>query len=99
MATFLVMGNWNMMGETTTWFCDPDTWGYFEVIARLKELGHVSLKELWYSLGGGTVLEDRLELLCDDRGATHMVNLARLNGVVHLYVVHEMTKPEIINMI
>ena len=56
-------------GETTTWFCDPDTWGYFEVIAGLKELGHVSLKELLYILGGGTVLEDRLELLCDDKGA------------------------------
>jgi len=28
-----------------------------------------------------------------------MANLARLNGEVHLYVVHEMTKLEIINMI
>ena len=45
------------------------------------------------------MLEDRLELLCDDKGATHMANLTRLNGVVHLYVVHEMIEPEIINMI
>ena len=96
---FFSNGKLEYDGETTTWFCDPDTWGYFEVIAGLKELGHVSVKELWYSLGGGTVLEDRLELLCDDRGASHMANLATLNGAVHLYVVHEMTEPEIINMI
>ena len=28
-----------------------------------------------------------------------MTNLTRFNGAVHLYVVHEMTEPEIINMI
>ena len=33
------------------------------------------------------------------KGATHMVNIVRLNGVVHLYVVHTMSEPEIINMI
>jgi len=86
-------------GETITWFCSPDTWGYFEVIVGLKELGHVALKELWYCLGGGSVLKDRLDLLCDDKRAMHIVNLTRLNGVVHLYVVHEMTIPEILNMI
>jgi len=45
------------------------------------------------------VLEDRLELLTDDKGVMHMVNLVRLNGVVHLYVVHKMTEPEIIEAI
>jgi len=96
---FISYGKLEYDGEITTWFCDPDTWGYFEVIVGLKEIGNVSLKELWYCLGGGTVLEDKLELLCNDKGATHTKNLARLNGAVHLYVVHEMTEPEIINMI
>jgi len=45
------------------------------------------------------VLKDRLELLTDDKGVMHMVNLVRLNCVVHLYVVHKMTKPEIIEAI
>ena len=86
-------------GETTEWFCDPDRWSYFEIVGGLTELGHVNIKELWYSLGGGSVLEDRLELLTDDKGVMHMVNLAKLNGVVHLYVVHKMTEPEIIEAI
>jgi len=84
-ATLLVMGNWNMMGKQPHGFVTLIHGGYFEVIAGLKELGHVALNELWYSLEGGSVLEDRLELLCDDKGVTHMANLARLNGVVHLY--------------
>ena len=45
------------------------------------------------------MVEDRLELLTNDKGVIHMVNLARLNGVVHLYVVHKMTEPEIIEAI
>jgi len=96
---FISNGKLEYDGEITTLFCDLDTWGYYEVIAGLKEIGRVSLKELWYCLGGGTVLEDRLELLCDDKRATHMANLTRLNGAIHLYVVHEMIELEIINMI
>lgn len=81
-------------------FCDPNTWSYFGIVGGLKDMGHIQVKELWYSLGGGFVLEDRLKLLIDDdKGVMHMVNIARLNGVVHLYVVHKMSKPEITDMI
>ena len=41
-------------------------------------------------MGGGIILEDRLELLSDDRGVMHMVNIAKLNGQVHLFLVHKM---------
>jgi len=92
-------GKLDFEGETTKWFCDPDKWSYFEIVGGLKELGHINIKELWYSVGGGSVVEGRLELLTDDKGVMHMVNLARLNGVVHLYVVHKMTEPEIIKAI
>ncbi|KOM37256.1 hypothetical protein LR48_Vigan03g063700 [Vigna angularis] len=51
------------------------------------------------SLEGGSVLDDRLEALSDDRGAMHMMNLARLNGEVHLFVVHTVCEPEIIHML
>ncbi|WVZ26072.1 hypothetical protein V8G54_004616 [Vigna mungo] len=56
-------------------------------------------KELWYCVGGGSVLENRLELLTDDRGAMHMINLARLNGQVHLFVVHLASQLEIIYLL
>jgi len=45
------------------------------------------------------VLEGRLELLNDDRGACHMVNIATLNGQVHLYVVHFVCEPQVVHMI
>jgi len=44
-------------------------------------------------------LEDRLVLLVDDKGVMHMATISMINGVVHLYVVHRMTEPEVINMI
>ncbi|XP_052725933.1 uncharacterized protein LOC128194388 [Vigna angularis] len=59
----------------------------------------MDIKELWYGLGGEFVDLDRLELLTDDRGAMHMLNIVRLNDEVHLYVVHNMMEPEIIEMI
>lgn len=47
-------------------------------------------------MGGGSVLEGRLELLCDDKGTCHTVNIATLNGQVHLYVIHMVSEPQII---
>ncbi|WVZ08284.1 hypothetical protein V8G54_021630 [Vigna mungo] len=48
---------------------------------------------------GGSVLDDRLEPLSDDRGAMHMMNLARLNGQVHLFVVHTVSEAEIVHLL
>ena len=62
-------------------------------------MGHVNPKELWYSVGGESVLEDRLVLLVNDIGVMHMATIFMINGVVHLNVVHRMTEPEVINMI
>ncbi|WVZ24361.1 hypothetical protein V8G54_002905 [Vigna mungo] len=42
---------------------------------------------------------DRLELLTDDKGVMHMLNIVRLNDKVHLYVVHNMVEPQIIEFI
>ena len=63
------------------------------------EMGYVNAKELWYSVGGDVVLDGRLELLTDDRGACHMVNIATLIGQVHLYVVHFVYEPIVVHMI
>ncbi|WVZ03596.1 hypothetical protein V8G54_024402 [Vigna mungo] len=86
-------------GEITGWCCDADLLSYFGILVSIKELGHMDIKELWYGLGGRTVHPDRLELLTDDKGAMHMLNIARLNDEVHLYVVHNMVEPQIIEMI
>jgi len=45
------------------------------------------------------VLEGRLELLSNDRRACHMVNIATLNGQVHLYMVHFVCEPQVVHMI
>ncbi|XP_052734078.1 uncharacterized protein LOC128196629 [Vigna angularis] len=86
-------------GQTSTLKIDPDRWSYFEIMSILKEMGYINVKELWYSVGGGTVLEGRLELLSDDKGACDLVNLAILNGQSHLYVVHMVSDPEYVHML
>ncbi|WVY95217.1 hypothetical protein V8G54_034305 [Vigna mungo] len=86
-------------GEIAEWRCDADLLSYFGIIALVKELGHMDIKELWYGLGGQFVHPDRLELLTDDKGVMHMLNIVRLNDEVHLYVVHNMVEPQIIEFI
>ncbi|KOM48233.1 hypothetical protein LR48_Vigan07g193700 [Vigna angularis] len=48
---------------------------------------------------GGSVLDNRLKPLCDDRGAMHTINLARLNGELHLFVVHLVSELEVIHLL
>ncbi|WVY97876.1 hypothetical protein V8G54_030027 [Vigna mungo] len=79
-------------GETSNLMIDIDRWSYFEMLAILKEMGYRNVKELWYSLGG-RVLEDRIELITDDKGAMHVVNIALLNGKAHVFVVHKVSDP------
>jgi len=69
------------------------------MLSILKEVGYVNVKEIWYLVGGGSVLEGRLELLSDDKVACHMVNIAIVNGQVHLYVVHMVSKPQIVHLL
>lgn len=48
---------------------------------------------MWYSIRGGSKLEEWLEPICDDTSAMYMVNLDRLNGQVHVFVVHVVYEP------
>ncbi|WVZ24376.1 hypothetical protein V8G54_002920 [Vigna mungo] len=92
-------GNLKFDGEIAEWSYDPDLWSYFKILASVKALGHMDIKELWYNLGGASIVPDRLELLTDDMVVMHMLNIARLNDEVHLYVVHNTMEPNIIEMI
>jgi len=84
-------------GLTSTWVCDPDWWSFFEIIGKLKEMGYHLVKELWYKVGKGSMLENKLKLLSDDKGALHMVNIARRDGNVHLFVVHTVSEAEVVD--
>ncbi|KOM41210.1 hypothetical protein LR48_Vigan04g140800 [Vigna angularis] len=86
-------------GESDTMYFDPDLWSYFVVVSVVKSLGYNGFKDLWFSVGCGPVLHDRLEALCADVGVMHMVTLAQLNGRVHLYVMHNVSQPDVIHMI
>ncbi|WVZ21463.1 hypothetical protein V8G54_008785 [Vigna mungo] len=59
----------------------------------------MGLKIYGTSVGGASVLDDKLEFLCDDIAAMHMVNLARLNGQMHVFVIHPVSEPEVIHML
>ncbi|KOM34359.1 hypothetical protein LR48_Vigan02g050900 [Vigna angularis] len=55
-------------GESDTMYFDPDLWSYFFLVSVVKSLGYDGFKDLWFSVGCGPVLNDRLEALCDDVG-------------------------------
>jgi len=44
------------------------------------------LKDLCYSIGGCAVLEVRLQHLCDEVGALHMVHIAKRHGEIHMFL-------------
>ena len=92
-------GSLQYVGQFSVLACDLDRWSYFEILGVLKDMGYANVKEMWYAVGGGYVLEARLVLLSNDRGECHMVNIATLNGQVHLYVVHKMDETEVVNLL
>jgi len=85
--------------ESTRLSFDPNMWNYFVVLSVIKGLEYVEENKLWFSVGGVSILDDKLQLLCDDNGVTHMVNIARLNGEVHLFMEHSLSEPKVIEML
>jgi len=57
-------------GEMSTLSCDQDMWSFFEIMGILREMGYVNIKELWYKFRKFAVLENNLQRLSDDKGAT-----------------------------
>ncbi|WVZ16312.1 hypothetical protein V8G54_009294 [Vigna mungo] len=75
--------------------CEKTNWNLREDDDNQLELDKPNRKWTRVKL----VVPDRLELLTDDRGVMHMMNIARLNDEVHLYVVHNTMEPRLIEMI
>ena len=75
--------------------CDPDFFCYFSLLATLKRLGYISLKSLWYF---DPTMKDGMITLNSDIGCRRMQNVAYQFDRVHLYVVHPMAQPEIIEL-
>ncbi|WVY96122.1 hypothetical protein V8G54_028273 [Vigna mungo] len=75
-------------GECDTMYFDPDLWSYFVVVSVVKALGYAGFEDLWYFVGCGPKLDDKLEALSDD---------VKWSGA--LYVVHSVSQPDVIEMI
>ncbi|KAI5427491.1 hypothetical protein KIW84_032773 [Lathyrus oleraceus] len=80
-------------GLKEVWKCDHDYRSYFEVFSGLKELGYPIVESLWH--------HDAIEIneiipLKDDMGENRMKIVAMVNGKVHLYILHPLSQPDII---
>lgn len=71
-----------------------DRWSYFEITGILNEKGYKDVETLWYKVVGKD-LNHGLKQLFDDIGALEMVDIARCEGHVHLYVLHPVLVLEI----
>ncbi|RHN41080.1 hypothetical protein MtrunA17_Chr8g0362211 [Medicago truncatula] len=75
--------------------CNSDFFSYFALLSTLKGLGYISLKSLWYF---DPSLEDGMVALNNDLGCRRMQSIAYEFDKVHLYVVHPMSQPEIVEL-
>ena len=82
-------------GDTSTWSCDSNRRSYFEIVGILKEMGFLTVQDIWYSCGGCEELENRLQLLVDDGGAIEMLKNSNTHGEVHLFLVHVVSEEEV----
>ena len=96
---FINNGALEYIGDTSTWSCDPNRWSYFEIVDIVKQIGYMDIKELWYAIGLGSFLSKKFHLLCDDIGAMDMVHIGKRWGQIHLFVVHTISKVEIVEML
>jgi hypothetical protein len=81
-------------GAEESWFFDPDYWAYFDIKDNLKEkLGYKVVESLWFydpmNINGMVYLQD-------DVGANRMIHIAQMHEKVHLYAVHPLSQPNVV---
>jgi len=82
--------NTNYQGNVSEWECDSESWGFFEAKKLAKEMKYTEIDEMWYKAG------EEWRQLSNDDGAAELVELATVNGKVHLYLIHAISQPEIV---
>ncbi|KAK2382377.1 hypothetical protein QL285_069917 [Trifolium repens] len=85
------------VGANVRWFVDEDYFSYFEFVGEIKkELKYPTVDTMWFYDPQDL---DELVLLEDDMGTNRMCNIAKMDGRVHLYLMHPLGEPDIIEMI
>ncbi|KAK2436909.1 hypothetical protein QL285_021871 [Trifolium repens] len=85
------------VGANVRWFVDEDYFSYFEFVGEIKkELKYPTVDTMWFYDPQDL---DELVLLEDDMGTNRMCNIAKMDGRVHLYLMHPLGEPDIIDMI
>ncbi|CAJ2636458.1 unnamed protein product [Trifolium pratense] len=85
------------VGADVSWFVDEDYFSYFEFVGEIKKkLKYPSIDTMWFYDPQDV---NELVLLEDDMDANRMKNIARMDGRVHLYLMHPMAEPEFIEAI
>ncbi|KAK2437846.1 hypothetical protein QL285_022691 [Trifolium repens] len=85
------------VGANVSWFVDENYFSYFEFVGEIKkELKYPTVDTMWFYDPQDL---DELVLLEDDMGTNRMCNIAKMDGRVHLYLMHPLGEPDIIDMI
>ncbi|WJX44619.1 hypothetical protein P8452_31569 [Trifolium repens] len=85
------------VGANVSWFVDEDYFSYFEFVGEIKkELKYPTVDTMRFYDPQDL---DELVLLEDDMGTNRMCNIAKMDGRVHLYLMHPLDEPDIIDMI
>jgi len=80
-------------GLEITWLCDPERWSYFEVLGNLEVMGYTEIDSMWFY---DPYLAPGMHCLYDDNGSNRVRFIAQSDGRAHIYVVHCISQPEII---
>ncbi|RYR26514.1 hypothetical protein Ahy_B02g060764 [Arachis hypogaea] len=75
---------------------EGDQWYVFEAYKELRQLGYLqyNIAALWYKDPSLDDSENNLKMLKGDADAIEMCNIARLRGLVELFVVHDVGDAE-----
>jgi hypothetical protein len=85
------------VGVEVNWFVDEDYFSYFEFVGEIKEeLKYPSIDTMWFYDPQDL---DELVLLEDDMSTNRMRDIAKMDGRVHLYLMHPLGEPGIIEVI
>lgn len=90
---FYKLIKWGYKGLKEIWDIVRDYWSYFEILGKLKDLGYPVVASLWYY---DEMDVNDIVLLENDKGSRMMKTIIVMVGTCHLYVIHHLSQPDII---